>query len=173
MPSASPTTAAPAGDARDLALAWESIAQEGHSAAAIEAERYLYLAILEHPDDPVLLDSLAFIAQRRGDVAKARELYEHALRIDPLVIDAAANLGVIEARAGNFNRAAALWAPAFARAPGRSAIGMNLAHISCDTGQFDKARIYVARVLQFNPDAPAAKNFAKALASDPPNCKSH
>ncbi|HEX3877504.1 MAG TPA: cytochrome c3 family protein, partial [Bryobacteraceae bacterium] len=88
MPSASPTTAAPAGDARDLALAWESIAQEGHSAAAIEAERYLNLAILEHPDDPVLLDSLAFIAQRRGDVAKARELYEHALRIDPLVIDA-------------------------------------------------------------------------------------
>ena len=165
------TKTAPAGDARDLALAWESIAQEGHSSAAIEAERYLNKAILEHPDDPVLLDSLAFIAQRRGDVAKARELYEHSLRVDPQMIDAAANLGVIEARAGNFTRAAALWEPAFARAPGRSAIGMNLAHISCDTGQFDKARAFVARVLQFNPDAPAAKNFARALASDPPNCK--
>jgi predicted CXXCH cytochrome family protein len=171
--SSTTPTPAPAGDARDLALAWESIAQEGHASAATDAERYLNQAILEHPDDPVLLDSLAFIAQRRGDVAKARELYEHALRIDPQVIDAAANLGVIEARAGHFDRAAALWAPAFAHAPGRSAIGMNLAHISCDTGQFDKARAYVARVLQFNPDSPAAKNFAKALASDPPNCKSH
>jgi predicted CXXCH cytochrome family protein len=172
VPSATPEKTAPPGDARDLALAWEAIAQEGHSAAAIEAERYLNQAILEHPDDPVLLDSLAFIAQRRGDVAKARQLYEHALQADPQMIDAAANLGVIEARAGNYSRAAALWGPAFARAPGRSAIGMNLAHISCDTGQFDKARAYVARVLQFNPDSPNAKNFAKSLATDPPNCKS-
>ncbi len=172
--SASPatTTPAPAGDARDLALAWQSIAEEGHSAAAIEAERYLNQAIIEHPDDPVLLDSLAFIAQRRGDVTKARQLYEHALQVDPTLIDAAANLGVIEARAGHYDRAAALWAPAFAHAPGRSAVGMNLAHISCDSGQFDKARAYVARVLQFNPDSPAAKNFAKALAAAPPNCKS-
>jgi predicted CXXCH cytochrome family protein len=172
MPSATPEKTAPAGDARDLALAWEAIAQEGHSSAAIEAERYLNQAILEHPDDPVLLDSLAFIAQRRGDLAKARQLYEHALQADPQMIDAAANLGVIEARAGNYSRAADLWGPAFARAPGRSAIGMNLAHISCDTGQFDKARAYVARVLQFNPDSPNAKSFAKALSADPPSCKS-
>jgi len=167
----SSATAAPT-DARDLALAWQSIAQEGHSSAAIEAERYLTQAILDHPDDPVLLDTLAFLAQRRNDVAKARELYEHALRIDPLIIDAAANLGVIEARAGHFDRAVALWEPAFDRAPGRSAIGMNLAHIACDAGQFDKARAYVARVLQFNPDSPAVKTFAKQIASDPPNCKS-
>jgi predicted CXXCH cytochrome family protein len=172
LQSVAPTSAAPAGDARDLALAWESIAQEGHADAAIEAERNLNQAILEHPDDPVLLDSLAFFAQRRGDAAKARELYQHALQADPTMIDAAANLGVIEARAGNYNRAAELWAPAFARAPGRSSIGMNLAHISCDTGQFDKARAYVARVLQFNPDSPSAKNFGKALTADPPNCKS-
>ena len=127
---------------------------------------------LEHPDDPVLLDSLAFIAQRRGDVAKARGLYEHALASDPTLIDAAANLGVIEARAGHLDRAATLWQDAFNRAPGRSAIGMNLAHISCDSGQFDKARAYVARVLQFNPDSPSAKNFAKALTAAQPNCKS-
>jgi predicted CXXCH cytochrome family protein len=170
--SPTPTTTAPAGDARDLALAWESVAQEGHASAASDAERYLNQAILEHPDDPVLLDSLAFFAQRRGDVVKASQLYQRALQADPSMIDAASNLGVIEARAGHFDRAAALWAPAFARAPGRSAIGMNLAHISCDTGQFDKARAYVARVLQFNPDSQSAKNFAKQLAADPPNCKS-
>jgi predicted CXXCH cytochrome family protein len=171
-PSTSSTKTAPAGDARDLALAWESIAQEGHASAAVEAERYINQAVLEHPDDPVLLDSLAFIAQRRGDAAKARELYEHALQADPTMIDAAANLGVIEARAGHFERAVALWDPAFARAPGRSAIGMNLAHIACDTGQFDKARAYVARVLQFNPDSTQARSFAKQLAAAPPNCKS-
>jgi len=107
-----------------------------------------------------LLDSLAFIAQRRGDLTKARQLYEHALQADPFLIDAAANLGVIEARAGHFDRAVTLWEDAFKRAPGRSAIGMNLAHIACDAGQIDKARAHVAQVLQFNPDAPAAKAFA-------------
>jgi predicted CXXCH cytochrome family protein len=168
---ATTTPPAPTGDARDLALAWESIAQEGHASAAIDAERYLNQAIVEHPEDPVLLDSLAFLAQRRGDLTKARQLYEHALQVDPSMIDAAANLGVIEARAGHFDRAVALWEDAFKRAPGRSSIGMNLAHISCDAGQFDKARAYVARVLQFNPDAPTAKSFAKQLADDPPNCK--
>ena len=169
---ASSTTAAPAGNARDLALAWESLAQSGQSSAAIEAERYINQAALEHPDDPVLLDSLAFIAQRRGDAEKARQLYERSLAADPAMIDAAANLGVIEARAGHYDRAVALWDPAFNRAPGRSAIGMNLAHIACDTGQFDKARAYVSRVLQFNPDSPQAKSFAKQLSADPPNCKS-
>jgi Flp pilus assembly protein TadD len=161
-----------ASDARDLALAWEAIAQEGHSSAAIEAERYINQAVVEHPDDPVLLDSLAFIAQRRGDAEKARALYEHALQADPKLIDAAANLGVIEARAGHLDRAVTLWQDAFNRAPGRSAIGMNLAHIACDAGQFDKARAYISRVLQFNPDSPSAKNFAKALATDTPTCKS-
>jgi predicted CXXCH cytochrome family protein len=170
MPSATPSKPAP-GDARDLALAWESIAQEGHASAAIEAERYMNQAVLQHPDDPVLLDSLAFIAQRRGDAAKARGLYEHALQADPKLIDTAANLGVIEARAGHLDRAVTLWQDAFNRAPGRSAIGMNLAHIACDAGQFDKARAYVSRVLQFNPDSPSAKNFAKALAAEQPNCK--
>jgi predicted CXXCH cytochrome family protein len=170
--SANAAPATPAGDSRDLALAWESLAQSGNAAGVAEAERYLHQAIVEHPDDPIVLDSLGFLAQRRGDVAAARNFYEHALRIDPTLIDAGANLGVIEARSGNVERAVRLWADGFDRAPGRSAIGMNLAHVYCDAGQFDKARGYVARVLQFNPDLPAAKTFQKQLAADPPVCKS-
>jgi predicted CXXCH cytochrome family protein len=163
---------ASAGDSRDLALAWESLAQGGNASGAVEAERYLRQAVVEHPDDPIVLDSLGFLAQRRGDVAAARGFYEHALRVDPTLIDAGANLGVIEARAGNTGRAVTLWAGEFDRAPGRSAIGLNLAHVYCDAGQFDKARGYVARVLQFNPDSPSAKAFQKQLAADPPLCRS-
>jgi tetratricopeptide (TPR) repeat protein len=119
-----------------------------------------------------VLDSLGFLAQRRGGVTAARDFYEHALRVDPTLIDAGANLGVIEARAGNTGRAVTLWAGEFDRAPGRSAIGLNLAQVYCDAGQFDKARGYVARVLQFNPDSPSAKAFQKQLAADPPLCRS-
>ena len=169
--SASAARPAPAGDSRDLALAWESLAQSGNAGAAAEAERYLRLAIADHPDDPVVLDSLGFVAQRRGDIPAARSFYEHALRIDPTLIDAGANLGVIEARAGNTRLAVQLWADEFERAPGRSAIGLNLAHVYCSAGQFDKARTYVARVLQFNPDWPSAKTLQKQLAADPPSCK--
>jgi predicted CXXCH cytochrome family protein len=157
-------------DARDLALAWESLAQSGNAAAGPEAERHLRQAIIENPDDPTLLDGLAFIEQRRGATAKAREFYEHALRVDPTLIDAASNLGVIEVRDGHVDRAVQLWADAFARAPGRSPIGMNLARIYCSAGQIDKARDYISRVLEFNPDLPQAKAFMKQLNTDPPKC---
>jgi predicted CXXCH cytochrome family protein len=157
-------------DTRDLALAWESLAQTGNATAGPEAERYLRLAIVEKPDDPALLDGLAFIEQRRGDTAKARELYEHALRIDPMQIEAAANLGVIEVKDGHTDRATQLWEDAFARAPGRSAIGMNLARIYCGANQLDKARTVTTRVLEFNPDLPQAKSLMKQLNGDAPNC---
>jgi predicted CXXCH cytochrome family protein len=155
---------------RDLALAWESLAQTGNAAAAPESERYLRLAIAENPDNPALLDGLGYIEQRRGATAKAREYYEHALRIDPTLIDAASNLGVIEIKDGHIDRALQLWSDAFARAPGRSAIGMNLARIYCSGTQIDKARTYVTRVLQFNPDLPPAKALMKQLNSETPNC---
>jgi Flp pilus assembly protein TadD len=155
---------------RDLALTWESLAQNGNATAGPEAERYLRQAIVQNPDDPALLDGLAFIEQRRGATAQAREFYEHALRIDPMLIDAASNLGVIEVRDGHIDRALQLWSDTFARAPGRSGIGTNLARIYCKLGQFDKARDYIIRVLEFNPDLSQAKVLMKQLNTDTPKC---
>jgi Flp pilus assembly protein TadD len=157
-------------DARDLALAWESLAQGGDASAGPEAERYLRQAIAEKPDDPAILDGLGFIEQRRGASAKAREFYEHALKVDPTLIDAATNLGVIEVRDGHVDRALKLWDDAFARAPARSAIGMNLTRLYCGAGQFEKARSYITRVLEFNIDLTPAKALLKQLNTDKPNC---
>jgi hypothetical protein len=47
---------------------------------------------------------------------------------------------------------------------------MNLARIYCSATQIDKARTYVTRVLQFNPDLPQAKVLMKQLNSETPNC---
>ena len=101
---------------------------------------------------------------------KARELYERALKGDPTLSDAATNLGVIEARDGHLDRAVQLWRDVFARAPGRSGVGMNIARIYCGAGRVDQARTYVGRVLEFNPDLPEAKVLMKSLASDSPKC---
>jgi len=100
-----------------------------------------------------------------------REEEHGALAADPMLIDAATNLGAIEANRGHLREALKLWQDAFQRAPGQSRIGMNIARLFCNTAQFNDARDYVLRVLEFNPDLPAAKNLLQHLNSDSPKCK--
>jgi tetratricopeptide (TPR) repeat protein len=157
-------------DLRDLALAWESLAQGGVGTAISEAYNSLQKGVEEKPDDPALLAGLGFFEQQKGGTQKARELYERALKIDPTLTEAASNLAVIEVKDGHSQRAVELWQDAFSRVPGRSAIGLNLAIIYCGAGQFDKAREYTARVLQFNPDMPQAKALMRQLSGDTPKC---
>jgi tetratricopeptide (TPR) repeat protein len=156
---------------RDYALAWESLAERGFDGAPQRAENYLRQALQQNPDDAVVLTALGFMELQRGHVNEARDLYEHALKIDPLSNDAATNLGILEARAGNLRRAVELWNPAFARVPNRSAIGMDLAITFCVAGQKDIARKYVERVLEFNPDYHKAKSLLTNLAKDPAECR--
>ena len=156
-------------DLRDDALAWESVAESGLKSAEAEAERLLRLALLKS-SDPALLSAMGYIEQKHGDTDRARELYQKALAIDPNLIDAATNLGVLEAKSGHMREAVTLWQGSFQRAPGRSSIGMNLARSFCGSGQFDEARTYTLRVLQFNPDLGAAKKLLNGLNADPPKC---
>jgi tetratricopeptide (TPR) repeat protein len=158
-------------DIRDLALAWQSLVNAGMTAAAPEAERLLGSAIEKSPNDPALLSGLAYSAQKKGDIDRARELYEKALAIDPMLIDAATNLGAIEANRGHVREAVRLWQDAFRRAPDQSRIGMNLARLFCDTGQPTSARDSVLRVLEFNPDLPEAKSLLQHLNDNPASCK--
>jgi len=157
-------------DLRDFALAWQSVAENGMPEATREAERLLPLAAKQSPDDPAILSGLAYVELTRGAIDHARDLYRKALALDPTLIDAASNLGVIEAKTGNVRGAIALWQGAFDRAPGKSSIGMNLARTVCESGQIKEARSYVERVLLFNPDLSEAKNLLQHLSSDPPRC---
>jgi tetratricopeptide (TPR) repeat protein len=161
-----------ADDVRDLALAWESLAESGTAGAASQADRLLRLAAKQSPDDPAVLSSLAYIELKQGAIDHARELYQKALALDPTLIDAATNLGVIEAQSGQLRSAVALWQGAFDRAPGKSSIGMNLARTFCESGQMKDARSYVLRVLHFNPDLSAARKLLQHLNADPPSCGS-
>jgi len=157
-------------DLRDLALAWQSIVDSGMSKAGPQAEQLLRSALREFPLDPALLTALGYAVQRRGDDVEARALYEKALEVDPTLVDAATNLGVLEAQQGRMNEAIKLWKPAFERAPARSEIGMNLARAYCGAAQFGAAHDSVERVLRFNPDLGAAKKLFGELNADPPRC---
>ena len=157
-------------DSRDLALAWQALANRGMEAAEPHAEALLRSAVAESPRDPELLTALAYVEQKHGLTAQASELFRRALAVNPNLIDAATDLGVIEAESGHLREATELWEGAFRRAPGRSALGMNLVTAFCDVRQFDQARTTVLRVLEFNPDMPAAKKALRSLNHVPPDC---
>jgi len=59
----------------------------------------------------------------------AKELFQKALESDPLNVDAAVNLGVVEAQSGNAEKALSLWKSALERAPWNPAIGLNIAQL--------------------------------------------
>jgi hypothetical protein len=157
-------------DLRDLALAWQSIVNSGMGMAQPQAEQLLRSALQESPNDPALLSAVAYAAQKRGDVVLARTLYVKALKEDATLVDAATNLGVLEAQQGHMTEAIKLWQSAFERAPGRSEIGMNLVRAFCDSARLEVARNYVLRVLRFNPDLSPAKKLLGELNANPPGC---
>lgn len=157
-------------DIRDRALAWQSIAENGMPEATREAARLFPLVARQSPDDPAIFSGLAYIELTHGAIDHARELYQKALALDPTLIEAASNLGVIEAKAGHLRTAVGLWQAAFDRAPGESSIGMNLARSFCQSGQMKEARSYVERVLRFNPDLSEARKLLRHLNADPPSC---
>jgi predicted CXXCH cytochrome family protein len=157
-------------DVRDLALAWASLAVVGMKEAELEASNLLLKAIKQSPLDAALLSSLGYLELKRGFTEHARQLYQEALAIDPNLIDAETNLGVIQAQAGKANEAVRLWLSAFETEPDKSSIGLNIARTYCEERQPDKARIYTLRVLEFNPDLTAAKQLLQNLNRVPPNC---
>jgi len=158
-------------DDRSLALAYEALADSGVQEVSAEAAARLEGAVKEFPSDPALLSSLAYVEQKHGKKDRARELYRRAIAKDSNSLDAAVNLGVIEAQDGNIREALLLWQKAFRNAPGRSSIGMNLARTFCAAGKNDEARSYVLRVLEFNPDMSAAKKLLHQLDQEHPNCE--
>jgi tetratricopeptide (TPR) repeat protein len=92
------------------------------------------------------------------------------LAVDPDLVDAATNLAVIEAKAGNTGNAIALWQKAFDHSPARSSIGLNLARAYCNQGKVAEARTSTLRVLEFNPDLTAAKQMLRYVNQVPSKC---
>lgn len=167
-----PETAETEHDPRDLALAWQSLAERGIEAANTAAKDSLRSALNQFPNDPALLSALGYVEQKEGKTDRALELYQRALRADPESMDALNNLGVIEAITGHGSEAVKLWKDAFQRAPGRSALGMNIARAFCHAGHFDEARSVVLRILEFNPDYGAGRKLWRNMNHEPADCGS-
>jgi aromatic-L-amino-acid decarboxylase len=71
----------------------------------VEAGRLFAEAVARHPDDPMSRANLADVLIQDGELEKAREHCEHALKIDPNYQQAHADLSVVFADLGNPERA--------------------------------------------------------------------
>ena len=165
-----PAKAATEHDARDLGLAYETLVERGNESFSGEAEHLLSEANRQGAHDAPVLTGLGYIAQRQGKTELARQYYESALRDDPNNDEAASNLGVIEAGAGQLQRAVGLWQNVFRRAPWRSNVGIDIALGYCAAERYDDAAAYAKRVLAFNPDFGVAKSLLHQLSGNPPRC---
>ena len=157
-------------DARDLTLAWETLAQQNVPGAKEKAEKYSREAIREHPSDATLLQATGYIEQERGHEQHEEELYQEALAANSAATRAETDLGVLMAKDRDLGSAVKLWQDAFRRAPYRSEIGLNLAMAFCSAGQVNEARNYVMEVLDFNPDSREGKSLWRNLNRDPVGC---
>lgn len=157
-------------DPRDLGLAYETLAERGDATAATKADSFLQLALQRDKTDAPVLAALGYDAQLRGDAAKAREYYEEALHYDEDSAEAATNLGVIEAREGRLRDSVALWTKVFELSPWRSSVGINIAMGYCAAERYDRAKFYVERVLEFNPDFGLGRSLLSQLNSASPSC---
>jgi Tfp pilus assembly protein PilF len=154
----------PRGRARELGLAYGEVALRGDAFAAREARRVLEGVLARHERDPDVLTRLGHLYQVQGDMARAERLYQRALQQDPGRAEVAANVGVFYARRGQLRDALELWRAAFANNPHLTGLGLNLANGLCAAGDAEGSRRVVRRVLEHDPDSPAARQLLAALA---------
>jgi Tfp pilus assembly protein PilF len=144
-------------------FAWQELSQRGVENAAHESEIFLKSALRENPGDSRLMASLAFIEQQHGK--RTRDFYRHPLESRPYATTAVTNLGVLDARLGDLQQARQLLLEAFQKAPYQTAIGIDLALVSCSTGHKDEAKADLQRALRFNPDSHAAKQLLANISN--------
>lgn len=157
---------------RDLALGWFALAKTGRDFALPEGEKLLAKTASEYPEDAAILSAYGYEELRKKNNIHAKKLLQEALKSDPLNVDAAVNLGVVEAQSGNAGKALSLWKSALERAPWNPAIGLNMALLSCNLGRTEEAKSYVKRVLQYNPDHSQANSLLHRLQSQATLCRS-
>ena len=145
---------------RELGLAYARLAlRERDRSYAIRA--FQLLEKIPASNDPQVAMQLAFLYDRRGDQAKAMELYRRAASLDPTLLTATVNLGGKLALQGRYQEAAKLWEDALERNAGLEAARINSAIVHRRMGNEAAARTQLLKVLQFSPGSEAARKLLR------------
>jgi hypothetical protein len=107
-------------------------------------------------------ESAASIFQFRGNRSAAHNPESAILKIDPSNLTAATNLGVLVAKAGDLQGAAALWQSVFRNNEDIVGLGTNPATAQCMVGEKEHAEETLKLVLTYSPDL---RDIGSRLAS--------
>jgi tetratricopeptide (TPR) repeat protein len=147
-------------NARALALLADYHQREGNlEAAQLWLERSVAL-------EPVVesLNNLGNVLQARGDLARARPLFERALALRPTDPKTLSNLGNALAAEGRTDEAIAQFETALRLKPDLVDALFNLANTFAQAGRFRDAAARYEQVLQLTPDdAEARANYSATL----------
>jgi len=103
--------------------------------------------VVERPDDPLMLNNLAWLYQQRGDLTKAREFAEKAVRLAPANASIVDTLGWILFAQGDTENALARLRAASAAMPGDPDIGYHFAAALDRAGRTADARAVLEQLL--------------------------
>lgn len=158
---------------RDLGLAYAQMAVRGDRAAgsrALELLRRAESQSAAERHDGELHAQLGFLEQMDGDTDAAAKEYTQALAVNGSDALAAGNLALIEAQHRNAREAIRLWRDVFAHDPSELKAGMNLAIVECGVGERNAAEATLARLLEFSPDDPAARELSEQIRTGHRRC---
>jgi Flp pilus assembly protein TadD len=149
-------------DDRDLGLAYAAVC----GADVLLRDRALDLlrkAVMRDGKDIPVLAQLAQLEDGAGNEAKAADLDERILRIDPGQVAAAINLATFYYRRGRKREAMQLWTEALQRNPALTAVRINLAVAQYQLGDAATARATLRQALEYDPDQEAARKLLVEL----------
>jgi len=125
-------------------------------------------AATDHPDTTILTDlGSVYLKQGRND--DARRVFDRALRINPVLPDATAFLGLLASREGDAARAESLFRSAINMQPDFSVPHNDLASILAREGKYTEAEFHFAKAVEAGPTNPEVRhNYGVLLARTGP-----
>ena len=144
--------------AQDRLDAAKELAAKGDIDGA-RAQYYAAIDELVEQDHPVVLAVLATTYMNEGDMAKAKEILEQSLAINPEHVPSLKTLAAIYAAEGNLEGAEALLAkiPEDEAIHANTTINLGMAHYN--KGEMEQAKSFLDRTIRDHPEVPLAYYF--------------
>jgi predicted CXXCH cytochrome family protein len=157
---------------RDLGLAYFQFAKHGDQQSGRKAMSLLQQAERNSDTqaDADLHRALGFLAHLSGDSLTATLEYQAALGANPHDSIAAADLAILEARAGDVKSAIPRLRNVSENDPGETAASMDLAMIECAVGNAPAAAMALQHLLEFSPDDQKARQMLAAIQTRANSC---
>ncbi len=118
---------------------------------------------LKIKEDPMLFWILGRVTYQKENYARAKELLEKAVSLDPELYFSYNDLGMVLMKLSKFGDANAAFSVALAVNPQSAEINANLAHSLLMLGKFDEADGYAKKGLELAPDNEIIKNLIKKI----------